>query len=67
MTAAAFGNFDNDLTIFLHVFMKKGYICQKFKSAIWNMHGKNEFFCGITIWKNVLCLCMMNIKDIKIG
>ena len=43
-----FGNFDNDLTIFLHVFMKKGYICQKFKSAIWNMHGKNEFF----LWNN---------------
>lgn len=43
-----FGNFDNDLTIFLHVFMKKGYICQKFKSAIWNMHGKNESF----LWNN---------------
>ena len=49
MTAAAFfGNFDNDLTIFLPVFMKKGYICQKLKSTIWNMHGKNEIF----LWNN---------------
>lgn len=48
MAVAFFGNFDNDLTIFLPVFMKKGYICQKFKSAIWNMHGKNEFF----LWNN---------------
>ena len=43
-----FGNFDNDLTIFLPVFMKKGYICQKLKSTIWNMHGKNEIF----LWNN---------------
>ena len=50
MTAAAFGNFDNDLTIFLHVFMKKGYICQKLKSTIWNMHGKNKIF----LWNNYM-------------
>ena len=48
MTAAAFGNFDNDLTIFLPVFMKKEYICQKLKFTIWNMHGKNESF----LWNN---------------
>ena len=28
--------------------MKKEYICQKLKSAIWNMHGKNESF----LWNN---------------
>ena len=43
-----FGNFDNDLTIFLPVFMKKEYICQKLKFTIWNMHGKN----GIFLWNN---------------
>lgn len=62
-----FGNFDNDLTIFLPVFMKKEYICQKLKFTIWNMHGKNGIFCGITIWKNKCYLCMMNTTDIKIG
>ena len=67
MTVAAFGNFDNDLTIFLPVFMKKEYICQKLKFTIWNMHGKNAFFCGITIWKNMYRLCMMDTIDITIG
>ena len=47
--------------------MKKEYICQKLKVTIWNMHGKNGIFCGITIWKNKCYLCMMNTTDIKIG
>ena len=40
-----FGNFDNELTNFPAVFMKKGYICRKFESVIWNVHGKNGIFC----------------------
>lgn len=48
-TAAAFlAILINDLTIFLPVFMKKEYICQKLKFTIWNMHGKN----GIFLWNN---------------
>ena len=43
-----FGNFDHDLVIIPLVFMKKEYICQKDKFAIWNMHGKNEIF----LWNN---------------
>ena len=48
MAAAFFGNFDNDLTIFQPVFMEKGYVCQKFKFTIWNVHGKKENF----LWNN---------------
>ena len=48
MAVAFFGNFDNDLTIFLPVIMKIGHICQKLKSTIWNMHGKNKIF----LWNN---------------
>ena len=62
-----FGNFDNDLTIFLPVFMKKSIFVKNLNSLYGICMEKTEFFCGITIWKNKCYLCMMNTTDIKIG
>ena len=62
-----FGNFDKKLTNRLSVFMEKGIFFKKSEWSYGICMEKTHFFCGITIWKNMYCLCMMDTIDITIG